>query len=620
MPTHFEPFLFSHTLKEPLAMPTSSCDTGTMHTTSTPHSTLHLTLYLSLLLKQSSPQIKVRVNTVAHTLLCMLVACFPLHQHASFAQQPHKLAPALALALDQDAEELDEAAIPDTKVAKHLSWVLRVVNSRQDPGDITLKFSPRFLEIYPAKSIVKELRTIRDDAFAGNHVIPVSITENKESISAIIVGKGTRRALSVLVVVDLKDDRIAGLYFDQAGNNWGDNAAGEWDAMQGNAGSMRGQAAFGAYEINLSKDSPTGFTLFPLHEFSTANELSIASAGALLVLAPLSETVAANVAPRLELPVQEVPAKPDPAQPAAAPPAVLTWETLVPRQESLCLLAGSVFDAAVPDEAVLRIDLPKAVIPRTITMFKLIQGVLTLNDAAAIDHAIALQTRESLERDYAIHAHDPSLMLPWLYRHEILRIRAALDPNLGPPIQQLAGQYARANVDDRRHLLKDEVAFITPTLTQIQSLASRTTPGSSNTPPNPGEHFATWSASTHDLAIALARIDRAAHAANMAPLLEALATYETKLPREEPVKPEAAPEAAPLWSRTIAFESREPGVIVSAMLLDRRDNRKFVLVVIQNHDSQGLNPKRVADLMAKGTTILGNFKLDQPVIAPAIAP
>jgi hypothetical protein len=506
---------------------------------------------------------------------------------------------------DPDLPDLPtEVAVPDSREGRHLDWALRVINRTQPPGDLTARFTERFLEIYPPKSIERELTSVRRDAFDDARVFPASLEHAEDSIRAVIVGEGTRRALSLLIVVDPAADKIAGLYLDRANIPGGADADGQapaWDELD-NTGGIRGEAAFGAYEILVVQPPPnapqpnapnlTTLRLAPIHEFGDGRRLAIAGAASLLVLAPLAD--AANA---------PIPAPPP--EPAPAPPPI-RWDTPVPFDPARAPLPTSALAPGAPT-----------------TVATLAVALLDPRDATAMDHAIALLTRDALERDADVHAEDKILNTPFLYREEVLRVRASIDPEAGPPIHQLAGRFARADANLRRQLLTDEVAFL-PWDADLAAAYSRR--ALAQTPPIPGERFVGHFSTVRDLATAAMRIDQASRAPG-ADALRAALTAPRPAPLPEAAAPDAADPAAPpappanTWRHEATIFAEEPGVIASVSILERADNRRFIIVAIQNHDAAGLDAPRVHDLISRGRGILAAYTRQPrgtpPVNAPA---
>lgn len=519
------------------------------------------------------------------------------NQPAPGQPAPAQPAPPQVPPADDPDEPLPELAAPETAVGRHLAWVMRVVNRDEEPGDLADRFSDRFLEIYKPAKIAKELTTIRRDAFKDNRVFITRLNENDNSITATIVGEGTRRALSCLVVLDDTTGKMASLYFDRAEYGWGNNAdGGNWDELAGRAGDMKGEASFGAYELILvpakPEDAPgnaanadrprrkdtlsgDGYTLFPLHEFGLEHRLAIAGLGSLFIMPPLMDRIA---------------------------DATLTWDQRVTIDPNLCILPGSIVTA---DRA--QADAP----PAAIALATLAAALLDPADAAAADHAIALLTREAIEKDVSSYVIDPLLLTPFLRRHEMLRVRAVIDQDKANAWDQLGGQYLRSDTAARRDILQDQVRFLTLSTQEAELLAKRQR---SDMDPLPGEHLCSWYATPRDLANAVARVQVLAPRENMIPLRDAIASRAAKTGAELQGTPAAADPKVWSWeSRSIA---QEPGVIAAASILRRRDNRTFVLIAIQNHAERGITMERMNDLLAKGRDIVGEYKFDAEKVEP----
>lgn len=523
---------------------------------------------------------------MAHALCLLLVSLFLAQAPA---QPPNPPAPPQPAPAEPGADDpLPEMAAPDTAIGRHLTWVMRVVNHEEEPGDLAARFSDRFLEIYKPAKISKELTTIRRDAFKDKRVFITRLTDNKDSLTAIIVGEGTRRALSCLIVLDDTTGKIASLYFDRAEYGWGNNAPGaNWDELEGNAGAMKGEASFGAYELILMpadqparKDSlsGTGYTLFPLHEFGLENRLAIAGLGSLFIMPPLLDRVA---------------------------DATLKWDQGVARDPALCILPGSIFDARPGADG-------EGHAPADVPLSALAGALMDPGDASASDHAIALLTRGAIEKDVSTHVVDAVLVTPFLYRHEMLRVRSVIDLDNADPWQQLAGLYVRADEATRRAMLQDQVRLIDLTTQQGDLLTKRQR---SDLDPLPGEHLCSWYATPRDLAHAIGRIQVAAQRDDMKPLREAVSSRAASTAAQLQGTPAAADPKVWLWeARSVA---QEPGVIAAASILKRRDNRTFLLIAIQNHAERGITMDRMNDLLAKGRDIVGAYKFEPEKAEPA---
>lgn len=470
---------------------------------------------------------------------------------------------------------------------------MRVVNREEEPGDLAERFSDRFLEIYKPAKIAKELTTIRRDAFKDKRVFITRLNENDNSVTATIVGEGTRRALSCLVVLDDTTGKMASLYFDRAEYGWGNNAPGaNWDELEGKAGGMKGDASFGAYELIFVPTKPeeggagaarkdtlsgSGYTLFPLHEFGLDNRLAIAGLGSLFITPPLMDRIA---------------------------DATLKWDQKVTIDEKLIVLPGSLVDVIRSADGVAP--------PTGIELSSLAGALLDPGDAAAADHVIGLLTREAIEKDVSGYVIDPVLLTPFLYRHEMLRVRSVIDPDQANAWEQLGGQYLRSDVDGRRAILQDQVRLLELSKQEGELLAKRLR---SDLDPLAGEHLCSWYGTPRDLANALARVQVVAQRDTMIPLREAVASRAARTAAELQGTPAAADPKVWLWeARSVA---QEPGVIAAASILRRRDNRTFILIAIQNHAERGITMERMNDLLAKGRDIVGEYKFEPEKVEAA---
>lgn len=212
-----------------------------------------------------------------------------------------------ALGQTPPAEERDDIPVhiveaPDTPVGRQLRWVMRVVNGEEAIGDLSKRFSTRFIEEFKAKEITETILGLRETVFGGRQVDLVQIHEeetNEHALNGIVNGRESNRFLSVFIALDEKTGLISGLLFNRAGYSCG---AGDWDTYGGEFGRLSGAVSFGCYELVPDPEAQPPatekgpFRLKPVYEIKERDLLSIGQGFRLWVLGALGERVAAGKA------------------------------------------------------------------------------------------------------------------------------------------------------------------------------------------------------------------------------------------------------------------------------------------------------------------------------------
>jgi len=320
-----------------------------------------------------------------------------------------------ALAQDEDYEgeeisvaDMEALAPPSTSAGKQVAWVMKVLNG-EPLGEPSERFSDRFLEQFKVGELEKELKSVRSEGFKNTAIDIVRILndDNDDSIEVIVRGVGTKRVLSLFLVTDEKNGKIAGLLFGPAGG-YGDEE-GDWDAYSGEMGDMKGSASFGAYEL-IAEDasSPTGpYRLVPVHEFGEEIRLAIGSTFKLWILGALAEEIVAGR---------------------------LAWDQSQPVKESFKSLPSGTM------------HLEPAGTTHALSHFA--TQMISISDNTATDHLLHMLGREKVEA-YMQRVHSaPQVNRPMLSTREMFTIKLAAD-------RELLNRYSEADEESRRTMLAE---------------------------------------------------------------------------------------------------------------------------------------------------------------------
>jgi len=311
---------------------------------------------------------------------------------------------------DEEVSVADLPAVPapSTSAGKQLSWILEVLNGAP-LGDLSARFSERFMEQFKPGELAKELKSLKVEGFRNKDVDIVRVLndEKDDSVEVIVRGVGTSRIFSLFLVTDETTGKIAGLLFGPAGGAAGDDESATWDAYTGDLGEMRGTASFGAYElVPENAEVPAGpFRLVPVYEFGENHFLAIGSTFKLWVLGAVATEVHAGR---------------------------LAWDQPVEIRESFkSLPSGSMHTEA-------------AGTVHPLSHFA--TQMISISDNTATDHLLRLVGREKVEAYMAsVHAR-PALNVPLLTTREMFTLKLSADRDLMPT-------YVEAGPDDRRGML-----------------------------------------------------------------------------------------------------------------------------------------------------------------------
>lgn len=294
---------------------------------------------------------------------------------------------------------------PDTPVGKQLAWVLAVINGKEI-GDLTARFTPRFLEAFAPDEVIDTLTHLRERTFGGVRVDLVQLMEEESdnAVTGILNASKTERFLAAYVAIDEKSGKIAGLVFNPAGYSC---AAGDWDSYSGDLGRLSGAVALGCYElVPADPASPAGdLRLVSIYEFGERRPHAVAGAMQLWVLGALGKRVASGKA---------------------------AWDDLVPlKAGAMGIPGGELSSRPVGSEA---------------SLGELADRMSRAGDTTATDHLIAFLGADSIEDYVLAHTRDAKSSFPLLTLRQMFALK--LDPQ-GEP----AAAYLAAGRDERREML-----------------------------------------------------------------------------------------------------------------------------------------------------------------------
>jgi hypothetical protein len=311
-------------------------------------------------------------------------------------------------ALAQPEPAPDTALPPDTPAGNQLMWVVKCLNG-QDPGDLSERFSERYLKMTPREEAKELLGKLREQVFNGGKIVITKVLDARDhDISAEITGKDSERFLHVFVVLDDQTGKIAGLRFAPAGGLG--RRIGNWQQLEDAANKLPGGMSFGAYEI-VPRDPrlPDGpKTMRVVMDLHADRRLAMASTAHLYVIGAIAEKVKKGA---------------------------LTWDQKVPIKAELMSI----------DPGEDRLEAGKDV-----SVQRLVERVMNLSDNSAADHLLALAGRESVEEFMTGLNLEPEKSFPFLSTRELFKLKVAKG--------DLRERYAVADIPARHGLLETEVA------------------------------------------------------------------------------------------------------------------------------------------------------------------
>ncbi len=315
-----------------------------------------------------------------------------------------------------DVMDAPAIALPDTPAGRQLDWALRVLNG-EDMGDLSARFSKRFLEQVPADKLRAALADLRERVFKNEPVRPIEIdgTPSDHTLSAFVVG--ARRRMSAFVAVDDTTGQISGLLFRPAFVRGG-GPEGGWKGFALQLLESAPDVSMGAFEVIFDPpadpDAPAAPRLITLHEIRADRALAIGSAFKLFVLGALAEQVEH---------------------------AKASWDEKLPIRDELKSLPSGVMQAF------------KAGGEFSLTFYA--ERMIGISDNTAADHLAARVGREDVEAYFTRFSARPERTLPFLRTMEFFRLKLGDRTRLGT--------YADAGVDERRAML-GELGDARPTL------------------------------------------------------------------------------------------------------------------------------------------------------------
>lgn len=446
---------------------------------------------------------------------------------------------------------------PDTQAGKQLAWILSVLNGAP-LGGAAERFNERFLEQFTGDQLEKELKSLRAGAFKNKTVDIVRVLgEGKDdSIEVVIRGKGTKRVLSLFLVTDEKNGKIAGLLFGPAGGFSDDGEEAEmadWDQYTGDMGEMKGSASFGAYElVPRDKDKPAGpYLLSPIHEFGEDERLAIGSSFKLWILGALAEEVAAGR---------------------------LAWDQPVTVRESFKSLPSGTMQLEPPGT------------PHPLAYFA--AQMISISDNTATDHLLHLVGREKVEAYMATVHSMPGLNKPMISTREMFTIKLSAD-------RDLLERYASGDELTRREMLAEGGEVYTGVPSIILASAWKKPVGVDRVE---------WFAGPHDCCRAMADLRRLEQLPGMAQLGAAL--------RKNP----GLPQRSGVWKSVGFKGGSEPGVMNLTFLLERTDGRWFTLSAGWNDTMKPLEEIKLVEMAQRGIDMLAGFEFEKDAEEPAVVP
>jgi len=418
--------------------------------------------------------------------------------------------------------------IPITPAGKQLAWLLNHINAGAgdlSTDDLRAHVAPAYLDYVPAPRLLDTIR---------GYVVPSAplavarfeggVTQTRaNAVLTAPSGPDWRISLSV---EPAEPHRIATLFFEQIVlPSPVANPPKDWDALDDQLARLAPGVSFVAAEV-------TGGACQPIHASRADESLGIASSFKLYVLGELTRQLAAGE---------------------------ITWDELLAIDPSLVSLPSGD----------LRLQPPGTLLPvRTFT-----EQMISASDNTATDHLIARLGRERVESAFnAMGQVDSSRNQPLLLTREWFAIKMRYG-------RGEVRQYLRADTEERRRILAEEVDPTANTLSELE--------------PWPGIYYIDqieWFASAGDLCRALSYLQRAGTTGGMTPVLDAMS-----------LNPGFAFDARD-WAYVGYKAGFESGVNSVNWLLQRQDGRWFAVSGIVN-DEEAL-PNADALFQLAGATVV----------------
>lgn len=414
------------------------------------------------------------------------------------------------------AESLTEPTagirIPTTPAGKQLAWLVNHIND--GAGDLSVRdlrshVAPAYLAGLPAPQLLEVIRgyvapsgPLAVARFEGG------VTETRaNAVLTAPIGPDWRIHLGVEPV---EPHRIATLFFEQVVlPTRVTKPPKDWSELDARLKRLAPEVSFVAAEV-------TGGSCQPIHAYRAEESLGVASSFKLYVLGELTRQLAAGE---------------------------ITWDELLAIDPSLISLPSGD----------LRLQPPGTLLPvRTFA-----EQMISASDNTATDHLIARLGRERVEAAFgAMGQVDPSRNQPLLLTREWFAIKMRYG-------RGEVRQYLRADPEERRRMLAEEVDPVADTLSELE--------------PWPGIYYIDaieWFASAGDLCRAMSYLQQAGTTGGMTPVLDTLS-----------LNPGYAFDARD-WAYVGYKAGFESGVNSVNWLLQRQDGRWFVVSGIINDEER----------------------------------
>ncbi len=448
----------------------------------------------------------------------------------------------------------EDVRIPNTHAGNQMRWVLEVLSGTKELGDPVERFTPRFLEIVPAKKLDAAIKDIRENAFKNTPVRVISLEGEgtDESLAGNIRGGDPAVGMTVLsffIAVDAATDKISGLRFDRPKPDVGQ--IGDWEAFDASMGKTPGLLSFAAYEIVQAKrkeetdgkpappenrnDAPEipATRLVPVHTIKEDLSLAIGSAFKLYVLGAAVEEVLGGR---------------------------LSWDEKLAIDEAKKSLPSGVMQT-LPAGTELAIS-------------RFAERMISISDNTATDHLLSRVGREKVGAYYAARCGDSRRTLPFLSTMEMFKLKLVADD-----AQRAA--YIEGDAAARGVMLGGEIAAMSVGLEHARGWEKPVAIDAI-------EWFATGEE--------LCRVWMDLRRAEQTPGMEALSFAVRKNPGLSFDKQ--------VWPKVAFKGGAEVGVLCLSFLLERDDGRWFTLAAVWNDPEKPLQEDRLMRLMEKGIELV----------------
>lgn len=342
------------------------------------------------------------MRTAIHLLALLLAAltCNP----AVCAAQPADAPPS--------SSESAGPALPDTPAGRHLAWTIDVLNGGE-PGDLTERFTPEFLQQVTPDRFLALTRQLRAGPFAGKPVRFGGLRDGATALTATADLLTESGKFSLWVHVHEASGKVDGLLIRPPAPDV--PRLGSYAELDAQLAQLPGKANCGVFRISGPADAPD---VALLHGRDADSRLALGSTFKLYILGALAEEVEAGRA---------------------------RWdEPLAIRDDLKSLPSGD-----------MQLQPAGAEFPLSHYADKMI----SISDNTATDHLLQRTGRERVEAYMARLHGEPSLNRPFLSTMEMFRIKLSDD-------RDLPAAYAGAGETQRREWLAPggRIASTSPSL------------------------------------------------------------------------------------------------------------------------------------------------------------